>query len=277
VFPFDQSGFDPHQQGTWLAREAVKRRTVVLKPVNGPTNNGGLFLQGANHRLTANGNTVTAVELDRLLAGLDQYMISEHVAPAAYATAISPSFANTLHILTLWDYEANLPFAAAAVHRFGNACPALPNNDHTAAGLIANIELGSGKMGAAVAADEHGVRRHFEHHPGTDSAIAGVTIPRWAETVAAVLQAASALPQIPLIGWEIVATEEGPAFVAGHAPPDLWIWQVHGGLLCDPRMRTFFKIHHLIRSGKKEKLQITGIFFRAKQKNPRKNNCSGSG
>jgi hypothetical protein len=277
VFSFDQSGIDRHQQGTWLAQEAVKRKAVVLKPVNGPSKNGGILLQGASHRLTANGNTVTAVELDRLLAGLDQYMVSEHVAPAEYAAAISPSFANALHILTLWDYEASLPFVAAAVHRFGNACPALPNNDRTANALIANIELGSGTMGATVAVDEHGVRCRYENHPGTGSAIAGVTIPGWEETVAAVLRATAALPQTPLIGWEIVVGEKGPAFVAGHAPPDLSIWQVHGGLLCDRRTRTFFEIHHMTRSKKKEKLQTKRFFFRAKQKSRRKNNCSDSG
>lgn len=253
LFPVDRSGKDRCRQGTWLAREAGRRGTLVLKPGAGPTWQGMILIQAEGQQLTANGRQVTPAVLDRMLAGLDQYLIAEHAGPASYAAAIIPSAANTVRVLTLWDYEANRPFVAAAVHRFALSRSALWDGSRDEDVLIAGLDLNSGRMGAAVALDGQGILRRHENHPCTHAAIAGVTVPRWAETLAAISGAAAALPQAPFLGWEIVVAEEGPCFLACCAPPDVWAWQIHGGLLRDPRIRTFLEAHRMVRPGRQGK------------------------
>lgn len=86
-----------------------------------------------------------------------------------------------------------------------------------------------------------------ERHPESGAAIAGVRVERWAETSATVLAAAARLPEAPAIGWDLVVTDDGCCFLEGNSPPGPFVWQVHGPLLVDPRVRRFYETHGVVR------------------------------
>jgi hypothetical protein len=235
--------------GAWLAEQAARHGGIVLKPVIGLAGSGLLFIENPTAGLmTANGAAVSCGDLDKLVSGLDQYLVSDKIAQAAYAAAIFPHTTNTLRILTLWDYRNSQPFVAAAVHRFGNSRSLPVDNFHAGSGgLCAPVAIASGWMGAAMTLDESGSLRRYRCHPETGSPIEGVVVPDWNKVHDAVLRAAAAFPESPFVGWDIALSGKGAVFIEANVPPSIHIWQVHGGLLRDPRTRVFFETHAMVR------------------------------
>jgi len=54
---------------------------------------------------------------------------------------------------------------------------------------------------------------------------------------------AAALHFIPYIGWDLLVTEDGFQVIEANNGPDLMLFQMHGPLLIDPRIRRFFQSH----------------------------------
>jgi hypothetical protein len=246
------AGAEPHAPAAdWLAEAAARGSGIVLKPVIGLAGSGLLFLRRGRAGLTANGSAVGPGGLEQVVAGLDHYLVSELVEQAGYAAAIFPQATNTVRVLTLWDPGPNRPFVAAAAHRFGNSRSLPVDNFHAGSGgLCSDIAIDSGRLGAAVVLDERGVLRRHERHPESGAAIAGVAVPAWSEVLAAVLRAAAGFAESPFVGWDIVIGERGPVFLEANVPPSIHIWQVHGGLLRDPRARAFFAAQGMAGHGR---------------------------
>ena len=60
----------------------------------------------------------------------------------------------------------------------------------------------------------------FVYHPGTDKVVLGFKIPNWDKVMACAIEAASRLPQIRIIGWDIAITNEGVDLIEGNHNPD---------------------------------------------------------
>jgi len=232
---------------TWLAELTKRLGDVVLKPVSGASGRGIIFLRSAGGGIEANGVATTPMILEEIVSRLDQYLVTEFVRQAQYAETIFAESTNTLRILTLWDPAENRPFLAAGAHRVGCRRGSRVDNFHGGlGGLSVPIDLATGTLGRAVALIDRVTLRRYERHPLSGALIEGVLVPRWQEVTGAVLRAAASLPEAPFVGWDLVATDRGPCFLEGNAPPSPWVWQVHGGLLRDPRTRAFFESQGLI-------------------------------
>ena len=44
----------------------------------------------------------------------------------------------------------------------------------------------------------------------------------------------------PLIGWDMLMTDDGYSILEANSPPGITVWQVHAPLLRDPRVARFF-------------------------------------
>ena len=232
----------------WLTRRLEPGRRLVLKPADGGQGQGIIFLDRDPIGFIVNGIRAGLDEVEALLAPLCRYLITEFVVQAPYAASIYPHTTNTVRILTLWDLAVGRPFLAAAVHRFGTARSAPVDNWHGGwGGLSARIDLDSGALGPGATLSDAGRLCWHERHPESGAAIAGVRVERWAETSAAVLAAAARLPEAPAIGWDLVVTDNGCCFLEGNSPPGPFVWQVHGPLLADPRVRRFYEAHGVVR------------------------------
>lgn len=224
--------------------------SVILKPSDG-TRGGGVYRLEAHPGpaqpgLTLNSRATSPDEVKTLVAGLDNYLVTETVQQAAYARAIYPESANTLRIMTFTDPDTGEPFIACALHRFGTP-DSNPTDNWSRGGLISLIDLQTGTVGPGLKHTERtgGNIIWQSHHPDTGAAIEGVQVPRWREVCEALLDAVRTFPFLIYVGWDVVVTEEGFAILEGNKNPDI-IVQVHGGWLKDPRMRRFYEYHKVI-------------------------------
>lgn len=73
-------------------------------------------------------------------------------------------------------------------------------------------------------------QERFDQSPWHDAQITGRTIPRFHEAAAAAVTAARALPGLPLIGWDVILTSEGPVILEGNSANDLVVvmWAEEG-------------------------------------------------
>lgn len=227
---------DPADRTDSLALLALRHGGVVVKPLAGVAGQRITLLTVADGALFANHQPVDDTALATLVAQGDGLLVTELALQGRYAEAIAPRSVNTVRLLTMWD--EGLPFLAAAAHRFGLPRTYPIDNFHGGkGGLSAPVDLDTGIMGSAATLSEHGELVHFTAHPDSGASIAGGTVPGWPDVVAETLRVAGSLPQHPYVGWDLVVTDEGASFLEANAPPGTLVWQVHGGLLCDPRVR----------------------------------------
>jgi hypothetical protein len=78
--------------------------------------------------------------------------------------------------------------------------------------LMADVDPLTGR--AAVAVRGRGMSREaHESHPDSGALIAGAQLPRWDEARNLVLQAAACFPELPITGWDLAITDDGPVLI----------------------------------------------------------------
>jgi hypothetical protein len=232
----------------WL-RERLEERPhgVVLKPIKGCEGIGVAFLRQSGSGFLLDGQAMAEGEAAAHLSSLDDYMVTEFAVQHEYASRIYPGTTNTLRLLTLWDYEAEAPFLAQAVHRIGThrSFP-VDNFRMGAGGLSAWIDIGTGELGPAACKPETGAVKWHDTHPESGAPIRGVRLPRWQEMTTDILRLSAHLPFIPFIGWDVVLTEEGYQVLEMNPGSGFFLFQVHQPPLQDPRIRRFFEKHRVV-------------------------------
>lgn len=214
---------------------------LVIKPTSGLFGQDVYIFRIMNGKLLFNRSEVTLAEAKQFLSGLDDYLVCEYVLQHKYAARIFPDAANTLRILTMWDYDQNSPFVAIAIHRFGTTL-SIPVDNTSQGGLYCSIDLNTGKVGKGLSFSNDPVVSLLWHekHPDTNAQIEGVSIPRWDATTTKLCEIANHIPFIPYIGWDLVITEEGFKVIEGNNCPAV-LPQVFSPLLKDPRVRKFYR------------------------------------
>lgn len=156
-----------------------------------------------------------------------------------YAATIYPDSANTIRVLTAWDYAKRDSFVAAAVHRFGSS-QAKHVDNWSRGGLSAWLDLDTARLGPAVRKPGFDAqRRWWASHPDTGQPIEGVEVPRFSQICAELLDVCRRFPS-RYLGWDIVVTPESWSIIEANRSPALGIFQVHRPLLADARLRDFF-------------------------------------
>ncbi len=220
-----------HQQGQ-----------LVVKPLCGTHGLGVHLLEEREGTISLDGKLLTENELQLHAQHWQDYLVTSYVRQHSYASKIFPHSTNTVRLLTLWDEEAEEPFIARAVHRFGVAKTA-PVDSWTRGGVSALIDLDTGVLAKIGPKPKLQAPLLNACHPETGQPIEGVTIPHWPQIQKRLLEMAAALHFIPYIGWDIIVTENGFQVIEANNAPDLLLFQLHGPLLTNPRTRRFFQSH----------------------------------
>lgn len=171
-------------------------------------------------------------------------IVSEFVEQHAYARTIAPMATNTVRLLTMIDPDSGQPFIAAASHRFGTSSSA-PADNFSSGGLAAAIDTETGRLGE-VAVRSPEVLKRGRSHPETGERITDVRVPDWSAVREVVLEAALTVSHLPYIGWDIVVTEDGPRILEGNHYPNVRTLQIHGPLLTDDRVESFYEHHGVV-------------------------------
>lgn len=246
----DDAPFDPNMPQA-LSRTLDRYPSQVFRPTWSGAGQGVFFLGRDDDGLKLNGKELTLEEACAFLSGLDRYLATEFQQQAAYARKIYPGSTNTLRIQSLWDMKSGAPFIAAAVHRFGTSHSAPIDNWHLGrGGVCASVDVKNSTLGQAVMQTSDKRMVWESSHPETGAPIEGVVIPGLSNCIEGLLKAASHLPFCPLIGWDVVITEDGFSILEANTLPGFAVVQVHTPLLKDPRSRQFFTRWGLV-SGKK--------------------------
>jgi len=217
---------------------AADGRRLVLRPHWSGAGEGVFFLQREAQGWQVNRQPAGDEDVRRLVAALDRYVVTAFVDQARYAEDIYPATANTLRVLTILDEDG--PFVAAVAHRFGSRKSGSIDNWHRGrGGLNAPVDRARGTLGRAVTLADDGRLLEHARHPDTGGAIEGVAIPGLERALEGLLDAARCLPEAPLIGWDMLMTDDGCSILEANSPPGISVWQVHEPLLRDPRVARF--------------------------------------
>ncbi len=219
--------------------------SVILKPSDGSRGRGIYRLDWEPR--TLNGRAVTPDGVLGLTGKLDNYLVTEVVRQAAYAKTICPATTNTVRVITFMEPGTSEPFIARAVHRFGTF-ETQPTDNWSRGGLCAAVDLRTGVLGPGVkhAKRTQGKLEWQPHHPDTGEAIEGVRIPRWQGICDALLETVRKAPFLTYVGWDVAVTDDGFFVIEGNKNTDVDLLQVHGGLLKDPKVRSFYEHYGVI-------------------------------
>lgn len=130
-----------------------------------------------------------------------------------------PQAVNSLRITTVLNDAG--PHILYAFIRIGNH--GRPVDNLHSGGMFAPIDLATGKI-LYPAYDK--ARNTYFRHPSTDVEIPGFQIPFWKEAKSLCLEAATVVPQMRYIGWDVAVTENGPVFIEGNNFPGYDILQM---------------------------------------------------
>lgn len=206
---------------------------VVCKPVSGGRGEGVHVVE-------------TPKEAAKVEPSLSDHIIVERIQQHEFEESVFPASLNTMRIVTMVDPDTDELNIGVATHRFGVDASA-PTDNWSAGGIAAQIDVDTGKLGAAVHA--HGSeKRWLSNHPETGTRIEGKTVPNWQAVRHLALSASGELAEIlPYIGWDIaVSSSSVPIIIEGNRASDVDIMQMHEPLLADDRRRRFYEYHGVI-------------------------------
>ena len=143
------------------------------------------------------------------------YIIQEQLEQHPDINSINPSCINTIRVITIVGKTTGKPNIFAQYMRVG--CNAI--NDNRATGGVGVSVSTDGRLG------EYGVGHHRVEkiHSITGVVYQGRQIPYWDRIKKLVLEAHSAILEIPTIGWDIAITPSGPVLVEGNDN-----WEISG-------------------------------------------------
>ncbi len=211
----------------------------VVKPSSGGGGGGVNALRANGTGILLNGQKCPDEDAAALLRGLEDGVIAEFLEQHEYASRIFPHAANSLRILTMWDYEKSEPFIASVVHRFGTHA-SIPVDNSSQGGSFCPVDLETGELGTLLTSRLLGEPRWLDQHPDTGEQVAGVRLPHWDLVQEGILELCRKMSYIPYIGWDVLITPTGFAVFEGNSYPALG-YQIFQPLLTDPRVRAFYE------------------------------------
>ena len=146
--------------------------------------------------------------LKSISSGLCEECIVQH----SKVSALYPLAVNTYRVVTV--LTEGLPHIVYAFIRIGNGGRFVDNIN--AGGMAAPINIETGVI-EHPAFDKDSV--YYETHPYTGCPIKGWQLPCWQESVEMVLKAATVIPQVGYVGWDVAVTENGPLLIEGNPFP----------------------------------------------------------
>lgn len=220
--------------------------SLILKPVYGFGGDGIFrcsYRDGAFH---LDGRQVSRSELSDRLSRLEEYLVCEYVQQADYADQLFADAANTVRLISMWDYERDEPFVGAAIHRIGTS-DTVPVDNWSKGGLSADVDVETGELGqAAYWPSKSEPLQWFDSHPDSGGRIEGVRVTHWETVRETILEMAASLSFAPYLAWDVLVTEDGFAILEINEFPDLPMMQLHRPMKADPRVRAFYEYHGVL-------------------------------
>lgn len=204
---------------------------VFAKPVDSRWSLGAASLDGyrkEDDSLMLLGGTSVPTEAfaDAAMRFADNgYLFQERLCPhPAIAEAAGPAI-GTVRLLTgNTGPTRELLDCAWKITAAGNVA----DNFWRSGNMLGALDPKTGTVTRVASGLAHESRTH-DHHPDTGKALVGFTLPFWNKAVDLCLSAASVLPDLRLIGWDIAITAGGPVIVEANTLPAFNLHQIASG------------------------------------------------
>ncbi|OSM42632.1 sugar-transfer associated ATP-grasp domain-containing protein [Nesterenkonia sp. PF2B19] len=226
---------------TFLQSHLEVDQKVFVKPLRGAEGRRVRSITRTAKGFRMNGDTVSVSEIRQWIQDQKRPMIFERgIEQHPAQAALNPSATNTLRVLTMPDVDQGKdPFIAVAVQRIGTERSGHVDN-WTQGGLSAKVDIETGTLSRAGQLPEGRRPVWFSEHPDSGAVIEGATVPFWEETKELVMDASRRLSFMEYIGWDIIIGPTGPVILEGNINSGMNVLQVHGPLLADERVRSYY-------------------------------------
>ena len=172
----------------------------------------------------------------------DNYFIEEVFVQDGILGEVNPASVNTLRIYTLFDGKD--VHVMDTFVRFGGGKDCV-DNIH-AGGMVCEIDVQSGYI---VAPGYNLLGEKFVYHPMTKYLLPGILVPRWQEVVAMIKKAASLIPEIGYLGWDVAVSDERVCIIEANEVGNLDLVQVGGQRGC---LKRYHEIVDITKANRKK-------------------------
>lgn len=215
---------------------------VVVKPTTGSGGSDVKICRLVEGGVQVNDEERVRGDVESVIADVTEGLVVEYCQQAEYLQEIYPGSPNTLRVL-LMHPEDGEPFVARAMQRIGSSKTG-GLDSFSKGGLAADVDLETGELATAIRKPPDRTAEWYDEHPDTNAAIAGRTIPGWAEIKDEVLAVSRQLPEFRYVAWDVLVTGPGEfVFLEGNSRSDVDLYQAEAPLLADDRIREFYADH----------------------------------
>lgn len=151
----------------------------------------------------------------------DNCLIEEVIIQHDKMKSLNPSSVNTIRGYTFMDGFGK-PHIIATTLRVAGEKDSSTDNFHSG-GIIISVEVENGIC------ISQGINNKFEKftiHPITKTIIPGFQVPFWSEVKELLLEAATIVPSVRYVGWDVAITPDGPILIEGNHDANHYAMQV---------------------------------------------------
>jgi hypothetical protein len=215
---------------------------IVVKPVSGRQGQGVRLLKiverAGEPRLVFEGVEHSISDIfGQLPTGVANrgsgHVIQEEIEQHHEISRLGPFTLNTIRLSTLLKADGDVAFSRPVIRlgrRGGGA-------DNWEQGGIAVRIAEDGTLGEGIIKRGEGAR-WIARHPDTGLEFAGFRLPHWHELLDITGVAASLLPHVRSVGWDLVITPEGPSVLEGNFGWEIVSAQLHEEGFLDETVRS---------------------------------------
>lgn len=224
---------------------ATYNNGLIAKPLTGGGGAGITKIHFRDGHLNFEGGSKSLDEFNIKVKSGREFLITEIIVQTGIIKEIYPSTLNTVRILTMYDPLSNKSFIASVVQRFGTINSKVVDN-WTAGGISALIDKETGSIGLGTVYPKKGKLTWLKEHPDTGKKFYGEKVPNWNMITDYILKLADKYYFTPYLGWDVIPMSDGFLILEVNTNSDVNLLQVHGGLLKDEKVRSFYSYHKVI-------------------------------
>jgi hypothetical protein len=215
-----------------LVKNHSSFRSVFIKKTYGSY--GGSF----TYRISADQLPLNRTILNEMYTAVcgSAYLFQETIQQHPQLNVINPSCLNTMRIDTFIDREGRVEIISAFLRMSSSN---LHVDNGSAGGCFSGIELESGRLKrCGYSSFTKAAGKILTEHPVTKVPFEDFTIPCFEEAKSLVIQVASLVPHLRLIGWDVGIGNTGPIIIEGNCGYDITMNDLaYGGYRNNPIFR----------------------------------------
>lgn len=189
------------------------QRGIVVKPIGGQRGIDVTVLPVGKYNAAKWHDTVVPLlSSGSRYRGAEGFIIEECIEQDECLNELSPYALNTIRVNTVIDSQGKCRVHGAALRLSRPTTGGVDNLN--AGGIKVPIDHRSGTTGdGKLLSNPEG---RYSHHPDTGVKISGRQIPQWEKILELAARAATAVPQLRSVGWDIAVSKTGPVLIEGN-------------------------------------------------------------